>query len=93
MYNCIRSARGKSRQPASQFASYLLLWVAGEEGVAADLLQFPDIMVEEDMGDFVGNVTVSPPDLAERVETLTVRPPGKWKVAAENAPGCSRSSS
>jgi hypothetical protein len=30
-----------------------LLGVAGDEGVARDLLDFPDVVVEQDVGDFV----------------------------------------
>jgi len=44
-----------------------LLGVAGDEGVARDLLDFPDIVVEQDVGNFVSYVTVGPPRVAARV--------------------------
>jgi hypothetical protein len=53
-----RSDRGSRRQLASQLASSSCSGVAGEECVAGDLLDVADLVIEQDVGEFVGDVAV-----------------------------------
>jgi hypothetical protein len=45
----------------------LLFWVAGHEGVARELLDFPDVVVKQDVSYLMAYVTVCPPAVVARV--------------------------
>ena len=69
LYASRKQQRAGQQQAAGQPGGFLfLLGVAGEERVAGELLDFPDVVAEEEVGEFVpgeglpvgGCTTVSP---------------------------------
>ena len=53
-----------AREPGGFF---FLFGVAGDEGVAGDLLDFPDVVVKQDLGEFVADVAVGASRVVARV--------------------------
>ena len=57
---CLAEQEGAGEQEAAgqPVGFFFLLGVAGDESVAGELLDFPDVVVEQDVGEFVGDVAV-----------------------------------
>jgi hypothetical protein len=62
-----------------------LLRIAREEGLASDLLEFADVVAEEEVREFVADVAVGPPRVVARVVDRD-RPAG-WQVESSGREG------
>ena len=58
---------GRARAAREPGGFFFLFGVAGDEGVAGDLLDFPDVVVKQDVGEFVADVAVGASRVVARV--------------------------